>query len=255
MSLPADDGRGRVGVLERTLAILDAVGSEPRTFTEIVMATGLTRPTAHRLVKALQGHGLLIAVGGRRYALGPRLLRLAAAAMRDQPLRELAHSALERLAHATGESAQLYVRSGDERICVDAVEAASELRTIVPIGAALPLTAGSAGKVFLAAATEPDRRRLLRRPPRFTSDTLPADALRVEVREVAERGWASSRGEREPGVASVSAAVRGPDGSLVAVVSVSGPTTRGEIFPATEYAGAVVRAAREIEGALGYAAT
>ncbi len=96
--------------------------------------------------------------------------------MRDLPLRDLAHPALERLAAVTGESAQLYVRDADRRVCIDAIESSSELRTIVAVGASLPLTKGSAGKVFLAWAQPQDRDRFLRgpsggggRPPR-TSD-------------------------------------------------------------------------------------
>ena len=56
----------------------------------------------------------------------PRRQRVA-----DLPLRELAHPSLERLARSTGESAQLYVRDGDRRVCIDAAESVSELRTIV----------------------------------------------------------------------------------------------------------------------------
>ncbi|HEX9124010.1 MAG TPA: IclR family transcriptional regulator [Actinomycetota bacterium] len=240
-------------MLDRSLAILDAVESGHRSFTAIVEATGLSRPTAHRLIKALEDHGLLAFVGGRGYGLGPRLLRLAATAMRELPLRDLAHPALERLAMTTSESAQLFVRSGNERICVDAVEAASELRTIVPVGAGLPLTAGSAGKVFLAWASDVDRKRLLRRVPRFTTDTPSAERLLEEVATVRLRGWAMSSGEREPGVASVSAPVFGPHGGLAAVVSVSGPHTRVGRFRARRYAPAVLAAAGEIQRSLGYA--
>ncbi len=182
------------------MAILDAVELGARSFTEIADATGFTRPTAHRLIKAMQDHGLLSAVGGRGYRLGPRLLALAATAMRDLPLRELARPALERLCATTGESAQLYVRDGDRRVCVDAVESPSELRTIVAVGARLPLTRGSAGKVFLAWHEGGRGLAAVRR-----------------------RGWAESVGERAPGVASVSAPVFDRQGGLVAVVSVSGP--------------------------------
>src|SRR5207344_785715 len=88
-----------VGVLDRSMAILAAVERGARSFTQIVEATGLTRPTAHRLVKALEEHGMLTMAGGLRgYRLGPRLLGLAATAMRELPLRDLAHPALERLA-------------------------------------------------------------------------------------------------------------------------------------------------------------
>jgi DNA-binding IclR family transcriptional regulator len=235
-----------IGVLDRSVAILTAVEAGARSFTEIVEATGLTRSTGHRLIRGLEDHGLLMHVGGFGYALGPRLLALSASAMRELPLRDLAHPALERLARTTGESAQLYVRDGDRRRCIGAVESESELRTIVEVGAVLPLTQGSAGKVFLAWASEPDRDRLVDAADR-------PDRLRRQLHTTRRRGWADSVGEREPGVASVSAPVFGPTGVLLAAVSVSGPASRLGSLRAERYAPAVAAAAREIEGALGSA--
>ncbi len=230
-----------VGALDRAFAVLRAVEAGARTFTDVVAATRLPRSTVHRLLRALAAHGFVSLDGGFGYRLGPRLLRLAAAARREAPLRDLAHPAVEGLAAATGESAQLYVRSGASRVCVDAVESERELRTIVTVGASLPLWAGSAAKVFLAE--EPDPLPFLRRardPERFARD--------VELAR--ERGWASSVGEREAGVGSVSAGVRGPDGRLVAVVSVSGPAARLGRGSARRYVPAVLAAAAEIEDAL-----
>ena len=232
-----------VGVLDRCVAILGAVEDGSRSFTEIVAATGLTRPTAHRLIIGLEDHGLLVHVGSLGYALGPRLLSLATTAMRQLPLRELAHPALERLARTTGESAQLYVREGARRICIDAVESERELRTIVEVGAALPLDRGSAGKVFLGWSGTSQDERLLSR-----------DRNRRLARQVAttrRRGWADSVGEREAGVASVSGPVFGPGGSLLAAVSVSGPASRLGQLRAKRYAPAVLEAAKEIERAVG----
>jgi DNA-binding IclR family transcriptional regulator len=244
--LRAAPPRTGVGVLDRSVAILAAVEAGARSFTEIVTTTGLTRPTAHRLIRGLEEHGLLLYVGGFGYALGPRLLALSASAMRELPLRDLAHPALERLSRTTGESAQLYVRDGDRRVCIDAVESDSELRTIVEVGAVLPLTAGSAGKVFLAWASPPDQERLVAAAAR-------PDRLRTHLRTTLRRGWAESVGEREPGVASVSAPVFGPMEVLLAAVSVSGPASRLGNLRAKRYAPAVTAAAREIEGALGSA--
>lgn len=242
-------GSAGVGVLDRSVAVLEAVEGGARTFTDIVEATGLTRPTTHRLLAALESHGFVARVGGLGYQLGPRLLRLAATAMRELPLRDLAHPALERLARITGESAQLFVRSGDRRICVDSVESASELRTIVQVGAALPLTAGSAGKVFVAWARDTDR--LLAHVEAFTERTPGVERLRQQLAMARRRGWAESAGEREPGVASVSAPVFGPLGNVIAVVSVSGPMQRLGPRPGRHHASAVLAAAREIEDALG----
>jgi DNA-binding IclR family transcriptional regulator len=233
-----------VGVLDRCVAILRAVEDGARSFTDIVAATGLTRSTTHRLIQGLEDHGFVVQIGGLGYALGPRLLALAASASRDLPLRELAHPSLERLARSTGESAQLYVRDGDRRICIDAAESESELRTIVEIGATLPLTKGSAGTVFLAWAGAHDRARLVE-----TADD--PDRLERKLITTRRRGWADSVAERAPGVASVSAPIAGPDGALVAVVSVSGPAARLGQLRAKRYAPAVIEAAREIEDALG----
>lgn len=226
-----------VGVLDRSIAVLEAVEHGHRSFTAIVGATGLSRSTAHRLITALEAHGFLFHVGGLGYALGPRLLGLAATAMRDLPLRDLARPALELLAEVTGESAQLYVRDVNVRVCVDAVESDQELRTIVPVGATLPLTQGSAGKIFLAWGP---------------TGGIDVDAhLAQMLHTTRRRGWADSHGEREPGVASVSAPVFGPGGTLLAAVSISGPTSRLAPLRAKERAPAVVAAARQIEQAMG----
>lgn len=231
-----------VAVLDRIVQVLGAVEEGENRFTQIAERTGLSRSTAHRLIKALQDHGFLAHYGGLGYRLGPRLLRLASEAMRELPLRDLAHPALERLVRLTGESAQLFVRSGDVRVCIDAVESPNELRTIVPIGASLPLVAGSAAKVFLAHSTRPER--LIRKaadPERFAH----------EVELARSRGWASSAGERQPGVGSVSAPVVGSYGILTAVVSVSGPAARMGRISARRYVPAVLEAAKAIERAAG----
>jgi DNA-binding IclR family transcriptional regulator len=234
-----------VGTLDRALDVLDAVEAGARSFTDVVRATGLTRPTAHRMIRALEDHGLLMHVGGHGYALGTRLLRLAEGAARNLPLRDLAHSSLERLARATGESAQLYVRDGDARLCVDSVESESELRTIVHIGASLPLTRGSAGKVFLAWATGSDVENI-------TASLEPGtrDRLFRQIATTKRRGWADSIGEREEGVASVSGPVFDAHGVLTAVVSVSGPANRIGQLRGRHYAPAVTAAASEIQAAL-----
>jgi DNA-binding IclR family transcriptional regulator len=201
-----------VGVLDKAMAVVAAVEEAPCTLTDLVDTTGLSRATAHRLARALEVHGLVRRTRDGRFTVGPRF---DAASLPD-----LARPALEALSHATGESVQLYVRRGDRRLCVAALESPNELRTIVPVGAWLPLDRGSAGKV-------------LREDP---------DALR--------RGWAESVAEREPGVASVSAPVMDIEGRVRAAVSVSGPIQRTTRAPGKRYAKAVMSAARRIEAAL-----
>ena len=211
-----------VGVLDKAVSILDALGTGPLGLQEVVAATGQPRATAHRLLDALERHGLVARDREDRRVLGPRLAHLGLLASAEWPLADRARPALEALRDETGESVQLYVPRGGVRVCVAALESPHSLRTIVPVGAALPMDVGSAAKVLGDGA---DARR---------------------------RGWAQSVEEREKGVASVSAPVRfGP--GVAAAVSVSGPVERTTRSPGRRYASAVTAAARRIERDMGWA--
>ena len=214
------------------LAFLWAGG--PASLAEVVEGTGLARPTAYRLLSALETHHLVVR-GGGRYSLGLRLLGWGNRAA-GTGLVERARPVLERLRDATGESTQLYVREGDHRVCVASVERASGLRDTVPVGAVMPLARGSAGKVLLAWSESGG------------VSGGPGGPGAEELATIRGLGWAESVAEREAGVASVSAPVFGPGGALRAAVSASGPISRLGERPGERLAKRVVAAAREIEG-------
>src|ERR1700730_4266454 len=195
------------GVLDKAALVLSALESGPATLAGLVAATGLARPTAHRLAVALEHHRLVTRDMQGRFILGPRLSELAVAAGEDRLL-AAAGPVLTHLRDVTGESAQLYRRQGDLRICVAAAERLSGLRDTVPVGSTLPMKAGSAAQVLLAWE---EAERLARA---VEGARCPGTALSGGGR----RGWAQSIGEREPGVASVSAPVRGPSNRVVAAV-------------------------------------
>jgi DNA-binding IclR family transcriptional regulator len=241
-----------VGVLDRSVAILDAIAHGARTHGDVVREVGLTRTTAHRLLKSLERHGFIAYQGGFGYRLGPRLLELGTTAQQEFQLKAVARPSLERLARVTGESAQLYVGFMEgERMCIDSVQSSSELRTIVPVGAVLPMIYGSAGKIFLAWMPPDEQERYAAQVEQKTDTTPTPERLLSQLTMARRNGWASSAGERQPGVGSVSAPILGSHGELIAVVSISGPTSRIGRISAKRYAPAVMEAAREIERALG----
>ncbi len=224
-----------VGVLDKTVSVLSALENGPASLAQLVKATGLARPTVHRIAVALETHRMLARDAQGRFVLGPRIGELAAAAGEDRLL-AIAQPVLAQLRDVTGESAQLYRPHADTRICVAAAERTSGLRDTVPVGAALPMTAGSAAQVLLAWEEGSRMHRGLR-GAKFTATTLA---------QVRRRGWAATAAEREPGVASVSAPVRGPGGRVLAAVSVSGPIERLTRSPGRLHAGAVVAAGEKI---------
>jgi DNA-binding IclR family transcriptional regulator len=210
--------------------------AEGASLAELVERTKLPRATAHRLAQALEIHRLLVRDAQGRWRPGPRLGELANAA--PDILLTAAEPMLAALRDATGESAQLFLRRADERVCVAAAERARGLRNTVPVGSVLPMTAGSAAHILLA--WEPPEAYLPLLPRcRFTGKTLA---------EVRRRGWSQSVAEREPGVASVSAPIRDRTGRVIAAISVSGPIERMTRRPGEKFAMAVVRAGQRLSG-------
>src|SRR5215831_11960550 len=94
--------------------------------------------------------GLCPPPAGGAFRLGPRLTELAAVAGPELDLASLAGPVLDELHRTTRESVQLYVLSGGHRLCIAARDSGTGLRDSVPVGALLPLAAGSGGKVLLA---------------------------------------------------------------------------------------------------------
>ena len=213
--------------MDKAVGILSLLAEGgPESLAGVVKGTGLSRPTAYRLLSALESHGLVARERGR-YSLGLRLLGWCGGAV-GSDLVAAATPVLEALRDRTGESTQLYVREGGHRVCVASVErTGGGLKDAVPVGAVLPLGQGSGGKVLLAWSE---------------------DDAGENLAEVRARGWAESVAEREAGVASVSAPVFGAEGRLEAAVCASGPASRLGERPGERLADLVVEAAREIEG-------
>ncbi|WP_236808963.1 IclR family transcriptional regulator [Amycolatopsis albispora] len=208
----ADREATGVGVLDRVMAILDVVEANPMGASELARAVGLSVPTAHRLVTAMVKHGLLQRDADARHHLGPRFASSAVTVA--------ALPVLEELRAKTGETAQLWVRRGDDRLCVVCAESTEELRASLPVGTVLPLSAkGSAAKALLA--------------------------------DTGERVF-ESVSERTPGLCSVSAGVRFR-GAVIAAVCLAAPVFRvREDGPAAQYGELVEQVADQLEGALRY---
>ena len=121
------------------MGILTSLEGRPRSLAELAAETGLPRATAHRLAVALEEHGVVTRDAAGRFVLGHRLVSLGREAGRTRrSLADAATPALTVLRDQTGESAQLYVVSGDRRVCLVSLESAHSLRTIVAVGASLP---------------------------------------------------------------------------------------------------------------------
>jgi DNA-binding IclR family transcriptional regulator len=197
--------------------------------TEIAQALGLSKAVVYRILSSFRSKGFVeLDETTRRYSLGERALHLGLAYQKRLDVPRLARPQLEGLSRATDETATLSLRTGWERVYVDQVTPDRDVKMVVQIGLRVPLHAGASSKAFLAFLDADEQQEYLNGTlDRLTKLTVTnAKALRKEISEIRERGYAASFGERMEGAGSVAAPVFGHDGRPVAVISVCGPVER-----------------------------
>ena len=137
-----------VGVLDKSMAIVDLCERQPASASEIARELDLTVSTAHRLAAALTAHGLLQRDPSGVYRLGHRFL--------SSRVGDIAQPVLERLTQETGESTQLWVLRGEDRLCVASVVTDAELRVVMDVGTRLPLADGGSAVFALHGDVRPE---------------------------------------------------------------------------------------------------
>jgi IclR family acetate operon transcriptional repressor len=169
--------------------------------SELSASSGLPLPTIHRLMRTLVDCGYVRQQANRRYALGPRLIRLGESASRL--LGTWARPYLAELVEATGETANMALLDGDEVVYVAQVPSRHSMRMFTEVRALLARTG-------MPAATE----RTITEPDEFLA----------ELERIRTLGYAVDDNEQEVGVRCLAVTV--PDSPTAAAISISGPAGR-----------------------------
>ena len=217
-----------IQVIQRAGSILRAL--EPyaggRSVGEVAAEVGLPRSSVHRILKSLEGEGLVVSVSDERgFRLGPAFMRMASSA--SAWLTDHAHPLIAQLSAEIDETVDLAVRSGTSAHFIDQVAAGNRLRAVSAVGLSFPLHCTANGKALLAqlddrAITELLGQHLERLTPHTITDL---GALLRELGEVRRSGLAFDREEHHLGISAVGTTVDNQYGLAVAV-SVPVPTSR-----------------------------
>lgn len=242
---PAAPGHdGGVRSIQRALDVLALFDEQhpTRSVRDVVAATGLPKTTTVRVLATLEARGLVARVADTTYTCGPALLRWVRLAERLWQVSPEARAEMRALVARCGETVNVYVRQGVQRISIAQEEGTATVRSVVAVGEPMPLGRGATAKVLLSGAPDDLVATLAESDP-----DLDAAALGRQVASIRETGYAVSHGERELGASAVAAPIHGDDGRVVAALSVSGPTSRftGDRVPG--YVEAVVATARALD--------
>lgn len=199
-------------------------GDRSLTLSEVAVRAGLTRAAARRYLHTLcklgyAGHD------GKHFHLTPRVMRLGYAFMSTTPLPNLAQPLLEWVGARTGEVVALEVLDGPEVVVLAQSAPRRRIRALTGIGGRLPAFHSASGRVLLAAKSEDEIEKLLRRagrPKRLTAKTraFPQEILQ-EIRRARRAGYALNDEETDLGVRSIAVPVLTAKGTVAAAISLS----------------------------------
>jgi DNA-binding IclR family transcriptional regulator len=248
--------RGTIQSVDRAARILKALAGGPRRLgvSELAERLGMTRPTVHGLLQTLQAHGFVEQDReSDKYQLGAGLLQLGNSYLDLNELRGRSIVHAERLAGQTQAAVRVGVLHGRSVVVVHHVFRPDTTFQVLEVGAQLPVHASALGKAILAYANDEVIDDLEAEPlPRLTARTLTPKALRDELAEVRERGFARERDEAVLGESSVAAPIFDHAGLAVGSIGIVGDTERVlPRGPARGVSAAVIEAARGVSRELG----
>ncbi len=208
--------------VERALAILEILARTGEAGVTVIAAElGVHKSTAFRLLAALENSGLVEQVADRgKYRLGMGILRLAGATTARLDVVQEARPICRALAAGTGETVNVAMLAGGSALYVDQVAGGSSLQAHNWVGQHIPLHATSNGKVLLSELTDAELTTTLGPLAAHTDATITTrKALRAQLAEVREHGYAVAVDELEVGLTAVAAPIRNAHGDIAASLS------------------------------------
>jgi IclR family KDG regulon transcriptional repressor len=230
VGVPAvSDTRARLQSVGIALDIVDALAATPElSLSELARRIGVAKSTAHRTCSVLTDRGLLDRTASGGYRLGLRFVEYGHLATARSAVGERGLPLLVELRNTLGETVQIGIPAGADVVYVERVEGARALRYSSENSRRSPLHRSSAGKVLAAFNPSMVAARLQAGLPPSTGYTIVVpDVLVAELARIRDRGYARSVDETELGMSSIAVPVRIPrDGTVVAAISMVGPTAR-----------------------------
>ncbi|ATF14754.1 IclR family transcriptional regulator [Brevibacillus porteri] len=238
-----EEQKANVRAVDRALDILLCfTDATDLGLSEIASRLSLHKSTVHRLLATLENKGFLIRdVQTEKYRLGFRVWELSANLSQNDDPAILLLPEMERLRDLVEETISLYVRDGNERIRVQAVQSKQPIRRVAPIGARMPLTVGASSKVLVAYA-EPFILQEVISDPNWP-DYVNKESFIEQLDQIRKQGFATSVEERELGTAAVAVPIFNRNGQLVASIAASGPSNRLTPEKMSQYAPYIMEAA------------
>jgi IclR family KDG regulon transcriptional repressor len=248
-----------VPAASRALDILELFLDDPvLSAADVVNRLGLPRTTVHELLGTLRDRSYLVVVPGQplRYRLGVRPFQLGSVFVQQLDLAREASRVATEVASACDETVHVAILEGADVIYIVRVESTQPVRMISAVGRRLPAHCTGVGKMLLSGLSDSQLDALYAEGedlPTMTPHSISSLArLRTELAAIRQGGLAYDEGESSRDVHCVAAGVYEHQGTMVAGMSISVPTTRWDCASRESLAALVREGADRLSASLGY---
>ncbi|NPV43584.1 MAG: IclR family transcriptional regulator [Firmicutes bacterium] len=223
---------GIIKSVQKSLRILKYIMNSPRevSLSDLEREFGYNTSTIFHLIKTLMQEGFVSQNKvTKKYDIGPEFLFYWFAYKQPGKFFNRVLPLLEKCANSTGETTNLFIRDGDEAVCLIGSESKQTLKAFLMIGRHIPLPCTAVGKVFLAFTDEQEALKTIQRVglKKYMPNTIiEIDKLLEDIRGVRDRGYALEREEYEEMITAVAVPVFDKENNLISSVSTIIPTIR-----------------------------
>ncbi len=252
-----DEKTGQVRSVTRALTLLRTLAGSANgmSLSETAAEAGLAASTAHRILTTLESeHFVRFDQTDSLWRIGVDAFTTGAAFLRTRDVIALTRPYLRRLMEQTGETANVFLETGGEVLCMEQVESRHSMRAITRVGGKVRMHCSGAGKAMLAFMPDESRAKIIAHHglPRETATTITDLAgLDSALRQIRARGYAVDDGENAEGIRCVAAPVLNETGVPAAAISVSGPAARIDDAKLAHLGAIVSKVAMEVTRSFG----
>lgn len=243
-------------VLHKTLDILETIKQSQSglRLSDVTRSVELPKATVYRILNTLEGRGYLDRGEDGAYRVGKKLGEMQRDVPIIQILGRVAQPLMAQLVASSKETVNLGILDAGEVVVIDTVESPQAVRMSSKVGNRRYLHATALGKVLLAGLVEKEILLLIRMKgmPRVTAQTLTSKAaLLAELARVRQQGYAIDNQENEMEGRCIGAPIHGPDGRMVAALSISSPVFRADLAQVRALAPSLKETCAAISEAIG----
>lgn len=222
------------------------------TIKDIQDELDMPKSTIFRILNTLEQHQYIQRNDETHvYSLGYEFFRLGSIYQLNLDYRRVALPHMYDLMEETEETVELNILIGINRVCVEKIDSPHDVRNFVRVGERSPAYSGASGKVMLAFLNDKELVEIFKKLKSQNID-IDINQLKKELQEIRKLGYAITRGERIYGSYAIAAPILGPNGKLIAGLTIAGPLQRlseeREAFLTVK----CIQAAKKISKYLGY---